>query len=76
VKTPFSKLVFYELKHRIFLTYRRKAKRIEIYCTCKADIPSKQFNAMLALPGNVSGLARRNKIAMEDTVVVPCNSNS
>ena len=46
---------------------------MEIYRTCKADIPSKQFNAMLALPGNVSGLARRNKIAMDDTVVDPWN---
>lgn len=54
----------------------KRKRRIEIYCTCKADIPSKQFNAMLALPGNVSGLARRNKMAMEDTVVVPCNKNN
>ena len=79
VKTPFLKLavlVFSELKHRIFLTYTHKVTRMEIYCTCKADIPSKQFKAMLALPGNVSGLARRNKIAMEDTVVVPCNNNN
>lgn len=58
------------------MVWTGKRKRIEIYCTCKADIPSKQFNAMLALPGNVSGLARRNKMAMEDTVVVPCNKNN
>lgn len=49
---------------------------MDIYCTCKADIPSRQFNAMLALPGNVSGLASRNKIAIEDTVVVPCNKKN
>ena len=49
---------------------------MEIYCTCNVDIPSKQFKAKLALPGNVSGLARRNKIAMEDTVVVPCNEKN
>ena len=49
---------------------------MEIHCTCKADIPSRQFNAMLALPGNVSGLASRNKIAMEDIVVVPCNKDN
>lgn len=49
---------------------------MDIYCTCKADIPNRQFNAMLALPGNVSGLASRNKIAIEETVVVPCNKKN
>ena len=42
------------------------------FLTWPAATPSKQFSAKWALPGSVRGLARRNKIATDDTVVVPC----
>ena len=42
------------------------------FLTWPAATPSKQFSARWALPGSVRGLARRNKIATDDTVVVPC----